>query len=160
MDYDPSQISYGELLDVFWESHDPRRSSWSRQYMAAVFYHNAEQKRLAEETRDSIENRTGSKVNTQILPYTVFHIAEDYHQKHAIQRFPELLEEFRAIYPSADDFVSSTAVTRVNGYLGGYGQCDNIRAEVGGLGLSDSGRERLLGIACGGRTIMPCIALK
>jgi hypothetical protein len=128
--------------------------------MAAVFYHDEGQKRLAEDTKKAIEKKTGSEVKTKILPHKKFYIAEDYHQKHALQRYPEFVEEFRAMYPSAGDFVSSTAAARVNGYLGGYGNCDDIRADIEGLGLSDSGKKRLLAIACGGRTILPCIALK
>jgi len=40
IDYDPTQISFEELLDVFWDSHRPTQRAWSRQYMAAVFFHN------------------------------------------------------------------------------------------------------------------------
>ncbi len=38
IDYDPTYVSYRELLDIFWESHDPAARPWSRQYMAVVFY--------------------------------------------------------------------------------------------------------------------------
>ena len=47
VDYDPAQITYAELLEVFWQGHNPRSRPYSRQYMAAVFYHNQEQKELA-----------------------------------------------------------------------------------------------------------------
>lgn len=156
MDYDPSQISYRRLLEVFWESHDPRRSSWSRQYRAAVFYHNEEQKRLAEEARDAVEKRIRSKVKTKILPYTGFYLAEDYHQKHSLQRYPEFVEEFRTMYPSVEGFVSSTAVTRVNGYLGGYGNCDDLKGEAQGLGLSMESIDTLSVIVCGRKGVVSC----
>ena len=55
IDYDPTMVSYRDLLKIFWEGHDPAARSWSTQYKAAVFYHNDEQKRLAEETRERIE---------------------------------------------------------------------------------------------------------
>jgi peptide-methionine (S)-S-oxide reductase len=142
-------VTYGELLEVFWESHDPGRSTWSRQYMTAVFYHDEEQRRLAGETRDAIEKRTGSNVKTRILPYTGFTLAEDYHQKHALRGYPHLMEEFGAIYASVGDFVSSTAVTRVNGYMGGYGKCEDLKKEAWGLGLSEEGIDRLSLIVCG-----------
>ncbi|MGB5616246.1 MAG: peptide-methionine (S)-S-oxide reductase, partial [Desulfobacterales bacterium] len=50
IDYDPSQVSYNDLLDIFWQNHDPSSRAWSKQYMAAVFYHTDEQKKLAEES--------------------------------------------------------------------------------------------------------------
>lgn len=39
IDYDPTQISYGQLLEVFWNSHNPTYEPWSRQYMSIIFYH-------------------------------------------------------------------------------------------------------------------------
>lgn len=156
IDYDPSQVSYGKLLKVFWESHDPRRSSWSRQYMAAVFYHDERQKKLAQETKAEIEKRTGRKVKTKILPYTEFYLAEDYHQKHALQRYPDLMEEFSSMYPSVESFVSSTAVTRVNGYLGGHGKCDDLKNEAQELGLSQEGIDVLSVIVCGRKGVVSC----
>ena len=61
IDYDPKQISYAKLLEVFWRSHDPLSRSCSRQHKAAVFYHNEEQKRLATETRDRLATGLNGK---------------------------------------------------------------------------------------------------
>jgi peptide-methionine (S)-S-oxide reductase len=156
VDFDPEKISYRELLNIFWESHNPESRSWSRQYMAAVFYHDPGQRRLAEETRDGLARKTGGKILTAVLPYTGFHLAEDYHQKHALRRFPELLEEFEAMYPSPGGLVSSTAAARVNGYLAGYGTCEALRGEIEGFGLSERGRGMLLRIVCGRNTTVTC----
>jgi peptide-methionine (S)-S-oxide reductase len=156
MDFDPEQVSYGKLLDVFWESHDPGRNSWSRQYMAAVFYHDEGQRRLAEEKRDAIEKRTGVKVKTRILPYTGFYLAEDYHQKHALRMYPEIVGELRAMYPELEDFISSTAVTRTNAYLGGYGSCDELKNDAEGLGLSTGAIDTLSVVVCGRKGVVSC----
>jgi methionine-S-sulfoxide reductase len=155
IDYDPSLISYGELLAVFWESHDPGGSTWSRQYMNAVFYHDEEQMRTAERTRDALEKRTGRDVKTKVLPYTGFTRAEDYHQKHALRLYHGLMEELGAIYPSIGDFVDSTAVTRVNGYAGGYGKCEDLKKEAWRLGLSPEGIDSLSLIVCGRKGVVP-----
>ena len=48
VDYDPTQISYQQLLDIFWDSHNPTRGAWSRQYRAAIFVHNEAQTQLAD----------------------------------------------------------------------------------------------------------------
>jgi len=151
IEYDPAVISYSALLDVFWGSHRPTRPAWSRQYASAVFYHNEEQKRLALEGKVRHEANLGQKIYTDIAPFTGFHLAEDYHQKHQLRRVPELERELRAIYPELGDFVGSTAVTRVNGYLGGYGTLERLQTEIEDLGLSVAGRKLLLDIVAASR---------
>lgn len=146
IDYDPAQISYQELLDVFWDSHDPAARAWSRQYASIIFYHNEEQRRLAEESLGRVETRLGKPIYTVIVPFSEFYLAEAYHQKYRLQQRADLLQEFRAIYPEDEDFANSTAVARVNGYLGGNGTLDALQAEIESLGLSPAAQEKLLGI--------------
>ena len=144
IDYDPTQVSYAELLDVFWNSHSPTSRPWSRQYMSIIFYHNDRQRRLATETRDREAARIDAKIFTEIVPFAGFYLAEDYHQKYRLQQVPELMQEFEAMYADANDFVDSTAAARVNGYLGGHGRFEGLQAEIDSLGLSPAGREKLM----------------
>lgn len=146
LDYDPTQISYKELLEIFWESHNHGSRSWSRQYMAAIFFHNDQQKKIALETKDQVAARIKDEVYTQILPATVFYLAEDYHQKYFLRLEPELLNELTAIYHSTKDFVASTAAARLNGYVAGYGTRAGIEGEISSLGLSPAGNKRWLGM--------------
>ena len=146
IDYDPTRVSYAELLDVFWNSHSPTSRPWSRQYMSIIFYHNDEQKRLAMETRDREAARTDAEIFTEIVPFSEFYLAEDYHQKYRLQQVPELMQDFEDMYPDAGDFVNSTAAARVNGYLGGHGTFEGLQAEIDSLGLSPAGREKLMDI--------------
>ena len=143
MDYDPAVISYEELLDVFWDSHNAASPSGSRQYMSIIFSHNDEQKRLATESRDREAARTKSTIVTEIRPAGEFFRAEGYHQKYRLRSERDLLREFTAIYPLERDFVDSTAVARVSGYLDGYGTLADLQAELQGLGLSTQAGERL-----------------
>jgi methionine-S-sulfoxide reductase len=143
IEYDPAVVSYEELLDVFWTSHDPFRRPWSRQYMAIVFTHDDEQRRQALEGRDRLAVETGQEVTTEIVPFSEFYLAEDYHQKYRLQQDSVLMRDFRAIYPSTQDFIASTAAARVNGYIAGYGSLERLRDELDSLGLSTEGRERL-----------------
>jgi peptide-methionine (S)-S-oxide reductase len=146
IDYDPTQTSYEQLLDAFWDSHNPTKRSWSRQYMSAIFYHNEEQKRLASQTRDREAAKAGKRIYTEIIPFSEFTLAEAYHQKYRLQQDRRLMQEFSAIYPAAEDFVNSTAAARVNGYLGGDGSLADLEAELSSLGLSAEGGKRLLEI--------------
>ena len=59
------------------------------------------------------------------------------------------MSEFSAMYPDDGDFVASTAAARVNGYVGGYGSCDNLQEEITTLGLSETAGDRLLKSVCG-----------
>ena len=148
IEYDPTVVSYEELLGVFWSSHSPTARPWSRQYMSIIFYHNDEQRRLAIETRDREAAKVGGEIYTEIVPASEFTLAEAYHQKYQLRRVPDLVAEFSAIYTD-DDFVASTATARVNGYLGGNGTCEGLREEVDSLGLSAAGSEKLLKMVCG-----------
>ena len=147
VDFDPARITFEQLLEIFWASHRPDERPWSRQYQKAIFYHNEAQKLLAEASRDKVAAKIGRQVFTPILSATEFYLAEDYHQKYALRRgAPDLAREFAAIYPKLEDFVNSTAVTRVNGYLGGFGTPEVFNAEKDRLGLSPAGKDRLLAL--------------
>lgn len=144
LDYDPSQLSYSELLAIFWGSHNPSQGPLSRQYMSAIFYHNEEQKKLALQTKEQVAAKIGGEVFTPILAAAKFYLAEDYHQKYRLQKKRDLMKEFRAIYPNHADFVNSKAATRVNGYLAGYGTLEALQSEYKALGLSEKATQSLL----------------
>jgi methionine-S-sulfoxide reductase len=85
--YDPSRISYADLLNVFWMNIDPTQENGQfadtgAQYRTAIFYHNEEQKRLAETSKKELKNtgKFSKKIVTQIVPATPFYRAEEYHQ--------------------------------------------------------------------------------
>ncbi|MBI2353917.1 MAG: peptide-methionine (S)-S-oxide reductase MsrA [Deltaproteobacteria bacterium] len=87
--FDPELISYGRLLDIFWECHDPTQldrqgPDVGDQYRSAVFFHSEEQRRLAEESRDRLENsgRLRRRIVTRIVAAATFWEAEEYHQKY------------------------------------------------------------------------------
>ena len=144
IDFDPTQISYQHLLEVFWKAHDPTSRSWSRQYRVALFFHNGEQKRLALESKDREAARINGKIRTELLPASEFYLAEDYHQKYYLRQDFVLGNEFRMMFPAEKDFLNSTAAARVNGYMGGYGTNAALKEDVDRLGLSEAGRKRLL----------------
>jgi peptide-methionine (S)-S-oxide reductase len=142
VDYDPGQISYAQLLAVFWATPNRCALDGDRQYMSAIFYHNDAQKKLALQTRDREAAKGG--VASEVLPATAFYVAEDYHQKYLLRQETSLMREFRAMYPDAKDFMNSTAAARVNGYLAGHGSEEMIRKEIDQLGLSPEARQMLL----------------
>ena len=87
--YDPTKVSYDELLEVFWKTHDPttknrQGSDVGPQYRSVVFYHDAEQKKLAEscKARLAAEKIWDRPIVTEIAPFSKFWPAEDYHQNY------------------------------------------------------------------------------
>jgi hypothetical protein len=98
---------------------------------------------VAFEVRDRMAVETGREILTEIVPFSGFYLAEDYHQKYRLQQDGVLEREFRTIYPNPEDFIASTAAARVNGYLAGYGSLERLRDELDSLGLSTEGRDRL-----------------
>ena len=147
IDYDPALMSYAKLLEIFWQNHDPTARAWRRQYMSAIFYHNEEQKRMALETMAGEEKRRNKKIQTEILPFAKFYLAEDYHQKYQLRQHRELMTEFKTMYPRPVDFINSTAAARVNGYVSGHGAPDDVKTNLANLGLSAASSNRLLEIA-------------
>lgn len=143
VDFDPDRITYAELLEIFWHSHDPDDISWSPQYMNAIFYHNEKQRQAAMTSKVKMEERTGRRVRTKILPVRTFTMAENYHQKYSLRQHDRLLKEMIRIYTDEKAFVASTAVARINGYAGGYGRITRLDREIDSLGLSPQGRKIL-----------------
>lgn len=87
--YDPKKISFDELLEVFWKTHDPttlnrQGADEGTQYRSAVFYHNEEQKQLAIEYRKKLDasGAFDNPIVTEITASTEFYPAEDYHQNY------------------------------------------------------------------------------
>ncbi len=85
--YDPSVISYAKLLDVFWRQIDPTDAQGQfvdrgRQYRSAIFYHNEQQKKLAEESKEQLakSSRFDKPIVTEIIKASTFYPAENYHQ--------------------------------------------------------------------------------
>lgn len=112
--------------------------------MSAIFTHSDEQKRLARETLAREEARRGAKIHTEILPYTGFWVAEDYHQKFELRQNRDLSREFERIYADPKALMNSTAAARVNAYLGGHGTRAQLEAELPSLGLSPEAQRALL----------------
>ena len=94
--YDPKEISYEQLLDVFWHNIDPTTPNQQFvdkgiQYRSAIFYHNKEQKQLAEESKKKLGqfHQFNKPIVTEIIPASTFYPAEEYHQdyykKHPFQ---------------------------------------------------------------------------
>lgn len=89
IEYDPSKISYDELLNVFWNNHDPttlnrQGPDIGEQYRSVIFFHTQEQESTAKTSKEKLQNsgKYGKKIVTEIVPASQFYKAEDYHQRY------------------------------------------------------------------------------
>jgi len=85
IEYDPKEVSYEDLLYVFWRIHNPitmnqQGADVGTQYRSAIFYHDDEQKNLAEKSKEDVQKLYDDKIVTEILPFDKFYVAENYHQ--------------------------------------------------------------------------------
>ena len=108
--YDPKQISFREILAIFFAVHDPttlnrQGADVGTQYRSAIFYHNEEQKTAAQEAIKQLKASKvwGASVVTQVAPYKNFYPAEEYHQEY-FARNPERLYCSVVIAPKLDKF--------------------------------------------------------
>ncbi len=93
VEYDPAQVSYADLLNVFWENHDPTQLNrqgpdFGTQYRSAIFFHDAQQEAAARASKEKLESsgRYKRPIVTQILPASEFYRAEEYHQQYLEKR--------------------------------------------------------------------------
>jgi peptide-methionine (S)-S-oxide reductase len=87
VEFDPEQVSYDELLAVFFANHDPTTPNRQgpdvgSQYRSAIFFHSPEQEEAALKTKAAIQANLPMPVVTEVVPATTFHEAEDYHQQY------------------------------------------------------------------------------
>jgi peptide-methionine (S)-S-oxide reductase len=93
VEYDPTQVSYEDLLNVFWENHDPttlnrQGPDIGTQYRSAIFYHTPEQEAAAQASKEKLQSQGRYKrpIVTEITPASTFYRAEEYHQQYLEKR--------------------------------------------------------------------------
>jgi peptide-methionine (S)-S-oxide reductase len=91
VDFDPDQVSYDELLEVFWSVHDPTQLNrqgpdGGNQYRSTIFVHSPEQEAAARASKERVQGRTGRPIVTEIMPASELHVAEEYHQRYFEKR--------------------------------------------------------------------------
>ena len=91
--FDPAKVSYEQILNVFWQAHDPTQVNrqgpdFGAQYRSAIFFHSSEQEAIAKKSRAALDASKKLKrpIATEITPAAAFYRAEEYHQKYLQKR--------------------------------------------------------------------------
>ena len=111
--FDPSKISYEQILEIFWNTHDPttinqQGADKGSRYRSAIFYHDDSQKKIAENLKEKLdkENIFKSKIVTEITEYRQFYLAEEYHQEY-FKKNPNVPYCSYVIKPKLEKFLKS-----------------------------------------------------
>jgi len=143
IDYDPTKTTYENMLDIFWSSHNPCSDAGCRQYMSALWYHDKKQKVAIKRSKKAQEKkRGGKKVVSEISRVGPFTLAEDYHQKFYLRQHDLLVTALGCT--TDEDFVNSFPATRMNAYVAGKGDLDQLLAEIDQFGLNEEAKEYLI----------------
>lgn len=89
--YDPSRVSYEQLLEMFWQAHDPTTRNRQgpdvgTQYRSAIFYHSPAQEATARASKAALQEKSKKPIVTEITPASEFYRAEEYHQRYLEKR--------------------------------------------------------------------------
>jgi peptide-methionine (S)-S-oxide reductase len=110
LSYDPKLVSYDELLEIFWKTHDPttlnrQGNDVGTQYRSVVYYHNDAQKTLAEKYKKELDAAGifNNPIVTEISPFEILYVAEDYHQNYFNENGSQPYCSF-VIQPKVDKF--------------------------------------------------------
>ena len=145
IDFDPTRLSYETLLNWFWKEADPTERPYKRQYMAAVFYADETQQRLALATaRQAMAGKSGPML-LPLLPLATFYRAEDYHQKYYLRRYTDLMREFSAY--SERELQDSTIAMWLNACIDGQLKREDLEALLAHFTLSEADLQRLRRLA-------------
>lgn len=140
IDYHPAEVTYQDLLDIFWEGHNPRKQM-KTQYKSIIFVHNEKQQRLAEKVKEEHAEKN-ERIYTDLQEFSHLYLAENYHQKYHLREHSAIFEEFDEVYSPAQ-IINSTAAARVNGYLSRHGIREQFEKEKDRFGLSDETMKKL-----------------
>jgi methionine-S-sulfoxide reductase len=135
IEYDPNIISYNELLEIFFNNHNPFVKPYGSQYKSIVFYHDEKQKEIYNNYIKDFDNK--KTLYTELKKYDNFYLAEFYHQKYRLQGYNRLMSELRKIYPNDNNFINSTLVARMNYFVGTQKGRELFEKEKNKYGLNE-----------------------
>ncbi|OZB92798.1 peptide-methionine (S)-S-oxide reductase MsrA [Paenibacillus sp. XY044] len=144
--YDPGVISLTDVLNVFWDHHNPSNINdyKGRQYLSLLLYRDHGQLETIHQVLDRREEQGEGKPDTEIAPLTTWYPAEDRHQKYYLKRHPDAMEQLSRLYPAHEELANSTLAARLNGLAKGYTSLERIRNEIQIWPLAEEERSRLL----------------
>jgi peptide-methionine (S)-S-oxide reductase len=145
VDFNPGIITFEEILDVFWNHHNPININdyKGRQYMSLILYRDVLQQEAIHHAIRKRKEQGKGEPETEIAPYCGFYLAEDRHQKYYLKKYSDAIEKLNTVYLSHTDLVNGTLAARLNGLAKGYTSLERIRSEIRQWQTSQENREMM-----------------
>lgn len=146
IDYDPSQISYEALVNLFFESHNATSKPYYQRVKSLLFYRNEVEMKSAQkiiEQQKQIAVQKGLLVYTELKPYEVFYLAEPEHQLKALKAEVSLYSELVEMFGDENNLQNSILASKLNGFLYGFGSKSEIESVLSQSGLSEASKSRI-----------------
>ncbi|KAK6735339.1 hypothetical protein RB195_018503 [Necator americanus] len=149
--FDPSLISYRQVLDFFWSHHNPAERR-KKQYQSAILYETEEERKVAEQTYADAKAKFGT-IETYIVKLDKFYQAEDYHQKYWLRNKKDIFNELEL---SDSQVANSILATKMNAFCAGYTNFSELKDLQQEYGLSESFVEKVKKLASSGGDPRAC----
>ncbi|TCM86632.1 peptide-methionine (S)-S-oxide reductase [Paenibacillus sp. BK033] len=147
LQFDPALVSYDELLELFWNNHNPYNINGYKdsQYQSLLLYRDNEQAEAFRRIKSRMEDGK-SILDTELSPFRTFYPAESRHQKYYLKRFPDAVEKLMSLYPSEEELERSTLAARLNGVAKGFLNLERLQNEMKGWPLGENERKEMLSL--------------
>lgn len=151
VDYDPARISFRQIIAAFWDNHKPGNINGykGRQYQSLLFYADEEQEEDIKLVLREMQESGRALPDTEIVPFTQFHLAEERHQKYYLKRYPHAIETLMPLFASHEEFNDSTIAARLNGLAKGYTSMERIKGDIATWKMKPEERDRLIQLISG-----------
>jgi peptide-methionine (S)-S-oxide reductase len=144
VDYDPSIISYDELVGLFFDFHNETLRPYDQRVKSIIFYRSEEEEVIARDILDDIRVAVGDKgVFTEVKGFKQFYLAEAEHQLRALKMEPSLYRELTEMYGSDIDIEYSVLGSKLNAFVSGRGDLDSLEMVLSQSALSEASKDRL-----------------
>lgn len=146
VDYDPNIISYDELLGLFFKYHNPTLRPFAQRVKSIIFTGNDLEAENARKRVLQLSELHGKGIFTEVKPLEKFYLAEDEHQFRYLKSEVSLYAEVMALYPTMDEQLASSVVSKLNAAALGYIEDMSLQALIKKSSISSEGAERLRAI--------------
>lgn len=143
IDYDPERVSYEELLTYFVSFHTIHQRPYDQRVKSLVLYRTEDEQEAAEKLLAQIGQEIDAPIFTEVKALETFYLAEQEHQYRAVQMEVSLLDELNEIFPSQEQMQLSILVSKLNGFLYGFGDREGLDLVLDQSGLSEQSKDRI-----------------
>lgn len=144
VDYDPTVMSYEDLVVLFFEFHNETLRPYDQRVKSLIFYRTSDEEAVARDVLERVRDKAEDKgVFTELKSFNLFYLAEPRHQLRALKMEKSLYNELLQMYGSEEAITFSVLGSKLNAFISGRGNIESLERVLIQSALSDSSRERL-----------------